>query len=158
VNSTDELIVEQLQRKVSELEARVSALESTRPAAPVFSFPGPAAPMVDLTEKAKLGPVVIPDLGPDPQTEDGFEIFLWKGFKFYRCNRKWESGDVCAYATQEKDELIRHIGQPHTRNGKAAEKAKRVVSPILGPEGEQIIREIPTEQIPEEHRRAEFKK
>jgi hypothetical protein len=77
--------------------------------------------------------------------EGEFEIFYWGGQKRYRCNQYWETGAKCQYDTYDREALIRHISQPHSESGKRKKSAppppRTVVSPILGPDGKQIVHE-----------------
>ena len=134
-----EAIVDGLRRQVKDLTARVENLEKRFVA---------ASPSM-----AQTAPPIA-TAAADPAFEDGFEIFFWKGQQRYRCNQKWESGTKCEFNTHELEDLLRHVRQPHTRSGKAPER-KGYVSPVLGPEGEQIIREMP--EVPAEHLGASFK-
>lgn len=91
-------------------------------------------------------------------TEDGLEIFFWKGQKFYRCPKKWESGASCKFASYEKRDVIEHMSSPHTADGKPPDGVvRRAVSPVLDSEGKQIIREYKEERIPTEFQNARFK-
>ncbi len=73
--------------------------------------------------------------------EDGISIFHWKNQKRYRCNQVWESGDPCAFDTYDLAELRRHVTEPHNRTGRRAQAQRRVLSPIVGPSGEAIVRD-----------------
>jgi hypothetical protein len=80
------------------------------------------------------------------QTEGDFEIFFWKGQKRYRCNQRWEGGGKCEFDTFHYPDLLAHISQPHTYSGKRAPSTpRRVVSPIVGPQGEEIAHEVDPE-------------
>jgi hypothetical protein len=74
--------------------------------------------------------------------EGEFEIFFWNGQKRYRCNQRWENGIPCAFDTFDYRALIEHVTQPHGYSGRRAPALPRkVISPIVGPQGEEIIRE-----------------
>jgi hypothetical protein len=77
-------------------------------------------------------------------TEGEFEIYWWGGQKRYKCNQKWSTGDPCQFDTYDREALIRHISQPHSevRQRKPPAVPPKVVSPIVGPKGEPLVREV----------------
>lgn len=77
------------------------------------------------------------------EKEGDFEIFYWSGQKRYRCNQTWESGIKCEFDTFDYRALLDHVSSPHTYSGKRAPVAQKIrsVSPIVGPNGEEIIHE-----------------
>lgn len=141
--------IHQLLEKIEALERRVKLLEDG-----VQGGAGVAASSFPTSNEAPKQEAVPPAAEPDPQLEDGFEIFLWKGFKYFRCSRMWESGARCEFTAHEKAEIIKHAASPHTRDGKPAERSKQVVSPLVDHEGKQIIREVP---VPAGYENAKFK-
>jgi hypothetical protein len=77
-----------------------------------------------------------------PEYEDGFEIVYYSGHKYYKCNQYWSTGHKCAFESFDKEEIIAHAGDPHSETGRRVKRQTRtVVSPILGKDGEQIVRE-----------------
>jgi len=89
-----------------------------------------------------------------PVTEDGYEIFYWKGQKRYRCPLRWESGARCEYDTYNLEYMREHVAGPHTYSGKAP-AVRRSVSPVLDSEGRQIVKET---AVPSEFERLHFRK
>jgi hypothetical protein len=89
---------------------------------------------------------------PGPMMEGDFEVFFAGEQKRYRCNQFWSTGARCWYDTYDKEELLRHVSQPHSETGKRAKPPKRrtVASPILGPDGNQIVRDVNEARFREE--------
>jgi hypothetical protein len=90
------------------------------------------------------------------EMEGEFEIFYYQNVKYYRCNRNWSTGHKCRFDTFHLESLVAHIRElhPETVAGNPlvmpAPPVPGTTSPILGPDGQPIVYEVPGARFKEE--------
>jgi hypothetical protein len=85
-----------------------------------------------------------------PEYENGFEIYYWMGTKRYKCNQKWSTGAPCQFDSQDFDTVLEHSAQSHSETPKRRVPRPTTVSPILGPDGQPVVRDVSEARFKEE--------
>ena len=87
------------------------------------------------------------------------QTYIGLGQRRFKCDQKWESGAPCEFDYYSIKDLLNHIDECPTREGKKKQKQLRVVqTPLLDASGNSLVREVNDDNLPAEYRAVHFKK